>query len=150
MLAVSWSTASHYIIGIPFDLISRASRYGGQDEEDLRDLIRINARRLTYISETAGSWLVAVSAFLLTGFLVLGFWYRLEICQALFLIFAPMSLVFALSIGTARKLLEDDRETTYKRLKRHRLVIQIIGMISILITAMWGMYFNLSVGVLGS
>ena len=62
-----------------------------------------------------------------------------------------MSLVSLLSVYTARALHEKDHDldAVYKRLGRHRLIVQGIGMVSIFVTAMWGMYMNLSVGVLG-
>jgi hypothetical protein len=36
-----------------------------------------------------------------------------------------------------------------KRLLRHRLYSQMIGMVSIFVTALWGMYQNLNVGPFG-
>ena len=37
-LAVVWSSASHWILGVPIDLVYRAGRIGGQAERDLEDL----------------------------------------------------------------------------------------------------------------
>jgi len=148
-LAYAWSAASHYVIGVPFDVLARAVRYGGQAEADLKELVRINASRFTYIADTAGSWLVAFAFFALTGLGLMGFAYGVEFCQALFLIFAPMSLVFALSVRCARQIDHTSLPHIRTSLKRQRLAIQIIGMISILATSMWGMFHNLSTGVLG-
>ncbi|PTX55978.1 hypothetical protein C8N43_0627 [Litoreibacter ponti] len=147
-LAYAWSAASHYVIGVPFDVLARAAKYGGQVEEDLKDLVRINANRFIYIADNAGSWLTAFAFFALTGLMMMGFVYGVEFCQALFLIFAPMSLVFALSVRCARIVDHTSLEDIRVRLKRQRLAIQIIGMVSILITSMWGMFHNLSTGVL--
>ncbi|OSQ49285.1 component of SufBCD complex [Marivita geojedonensis] len=151
VLAVVWSSASHWVLGVPFDMVSRAKRRGGQAAEDLRDLLRINTGRLLYITEEAGLWIVAVGTFFLAGFVVLGWFYAVEIAQALFLIGFPMAMVSLLSVRTARLLRADGLEldAIYKRLSRHRLVVQAIGMVSIFVTAMWGMYVNLSIGVLG-
>lgn len=150
-LAVVWSTASHWVLGVPFDMVGRARRKGGQAAEDLTDLLRIYTSRLLYIADEAGLWVIASGAFFLTGFAVLGWVYWVEIAQALFLLAFPMSLVSLLSVHTARALHEKDHdlEAVYKRLGRHRLMVQGIGMVSIFITAMWGMYMNLSVGALG-
>ena len=30
VLAVAWSTASHWVLGIPFDMVMRARRHGGR------------------------------------------------------------------------------------------------------------------------
>jgi hypothetical protein len=150
-LAVAWSSASHWVLGVPFDMVSRARRKGGQAAEDLTDLLRINTTRLLYIADEAGLWVIASGTFFLTGFAVLGWVYWVEIAQALFLLGFPMSLVSLLSVYTARALPEKDHDldAVYKRLGRHRLIVQGIGMVSIFVTAMWGMYMNLSVGVLG-
>jgi len=81
-LAVVWSSVSHWVLGVPFDMIQRARKQGGQAEADLHDMVRINVNRLLYIA----------------------------------------------------------------RLSKHRVITQFIGMISIFVTAMFGMYQNLAVG----
>lgn len=151
VLAVVWSSASHWVLGVPFDMVGRARRRGGKAAEDLTDLLRINTARLLYIAEEAGLWIIGGGTFFLTGFAVLGWVYGVEIAQALFLLAFPMSLVSLLSVRTARALREkdEDLDAVYKRLGRHRLIVQAIGMVSIFVTAMWGMYVNLSIGVLG-
>lgn len=149
MLAYAWSAASHYVIGVPFDMLARAAKYGGDLETDLKDLVRINAARFIYIADMSGSWLIGFAFFALTGLGLLGFVYGLEICQALFLIAAPMAVVFALSVRCARRIDHSSISDIRLKLKRHRLAVQVIGMFSILVTSMWGMFHNLSVGVLG-
>jgi len=151
VLAVIWSSASHWILGVPYDMVTRARRRGAKAEDDLTNLLRINTGRLLYIAEEAGFLIVAAGTFFLAGFVVLGWVYHVEIAQALFLLGFPMSLVSLLSVRTARKLHETDQdlEAVYKRLARHRLAVQAIGMVSIFVTAMWGMYVNMSIGVLG-
>jgi hypothetical protein len=150
-LAVMWSTASHYVLGVPFDMVARARRAGGQSETDLEDMVRINTNRLLYIGRVSGLWLLGLGCFFLTGLAVLGFVYRLELAQALFLLGLPMSLVGLLSLSTARLIQTEDARGALlrKRLTRHRLYVQIIGMISIFVTALWGMYQNMAIGVLG-
>ncbi len=151
VLAVLWSSASHWVLGVPYDMVSRAKRRGGQDAEDLTDLLRINTGRILYIIEEAGLWIIAAGMFFLTGFFILGWFYAVEIAQALFLLGFPMAIVSMLSVRTARGLRnqDDSLDAVYKRLARHRLSVQAIGMVSIFVTAMWGMYVNLSIGVLG-
>ena len=58
-LSVIWSSASHWVLGVPFDMISRAKRHGGAAQDDLETMVRINTGRMLYIVRTAGSWLVA-------------------------------------------------------------------------------------------
>ncbi|SFB82896.1 hypothetical protein SAMN04488094_101673 [Tropicimonas isoalkanivorans] len=147
-LAVMWSTASHWVLGVPYDMITRARRFGGEAEEDLRDLVRIYVNRLLFIADTTGVWMLAFASFLLTTLALLGFVYGVEFAQAVFLLGLPMGLVFALSIRTARRIKSADGEGLYRMLARHRFMTQAIGMVSIAITAFWGMWQNLALGVL--
>lgn len=150
-LAVIWSTVSHWVIGVPFDMVLRAKRNGGSVADDLEALVQINSNRLTYISETAGLWITGIGFGLITGLALMGFVYDAEFAQALFLYLFPLSIVSLLSFRTARKinLLALKGPDLYKRLGRHRLMTQIIGMLAVFVTAMWGMYQNLAVGPLG-
>ena len=65
-LAVTWSTASHWVLGVPYDMVLRARRHGGQAETDLEDIVRINITRLLYIAREAGLILVTLGTFTLT------------------------------------------------------------------------------------
>ena len=150
-LAVMWSSASHWVLGVPYDMVLRARRVGGQSETDLEDITRVNVNRLLYIGRVSGLWILALLCFLLSGLIVLGFFYQVEFAQALFLLAFPMSLVGALNLSTAR-LIESEQsqgELLRKRLTRCRVYTQMIGTLSIFVTALWGMYQNLSIGVLG-
>lgn len=150
-LAVLWSTTSHWVLGVPYDMVLRARRHGGQPQIDLETLVRINTNRLLHISRISGLWLLGIGCFTLTTLGVLGFYYGIEFAQALFLLAFPMSIVGILSLSTAGliDMGEDTGDVLFKRLKKHRLITQVIGMISIFVTAMFGMYQNLSIGVLG-
>lgn len=149
-LAVVWSTASHWVLGVPFDMVHRARRQGGQAETDLVDITRVNVNRLLFIGRVSGLWILGFACFLLTMLALLGFWYGVEFAQALFLLAFPMSLVGLLSLSTARQIEAEgsEGELLYRRLARHRLKTQLIGTVSIFVTALWGMYQNLHVGVL--
>lgn len=149
-LAVVWSSVSHWVLGVPYDMIQRARRVGGQAELDFEDIARVNVNRLLYIGRVSGLWILGFVCFALSGLAVLGFWYHVEFAQAVFLLGFPMSLVGLLNLSTAR-LIESEGargELLQKRLMRCRLYTQLIGMVSIFITALWGMYQNMSIGVL--
>ena len=150
-VAVLWSSASHWVIGVPYDMIQRARRVGGQAEADLLDMVRIHVNRTLYIFDVSGVWLLALVSFLLSALAMLGFYYGIEFAQAVFLMAFPMSLVALLNLSFARRIqsLEPRIETVAKLLLRCRFYVQLIGMVSILVTSMWGMYQNLSIGVLG-
>lgn len=149
-LAVLWSSASHWVLGVPWDLITRARRRGGEAEEDMMLLVGVNVRRLLYIARNAGLWLVGVTAFLLSALALMGFWYWVEFAQAVFLLFAPMAIVGAASFRVARLIEQDapDPEMVWRRLFWHRLTIQGIGIVAIFVTAMWGMWQNLHMAIL--
>lgn len=150
-LAVLWSTTSHWVMGIPFDLIQKARRKGGDAMEDVQDLARINVNRILYISRISGLWLLGFSSFVLTGLAILGFYYHVEFAQAVLLLAGPMALVGLVAISTARVIHAQapHGEDLCKLLMRHRVYTQFIGMAAIFVTAMWGMYQTMSASVLG-
>ena len=92
--------------------------------------------------------LLTFLAFTLTSLGIMAFYYDVEFAQAVFLLAFPMTLVGALSLSTAHVIARDqpEGEALYARLSKHRVITQFIGMISIFITAMYGMYQNLAVG----
>jgi hypothetical protein len=150
-LAVIWSTASHWVLGVPYDMVLRAKRKGEQAEVDLEDMVRINCNRLLYIGRISGLWLLAFGSAVITALAIMGFWYDVEFAQALFFLVFPLSIIGLLSLSTARLITDEASagKLLQKRLGRHRLYTQIIGMLSVFVTAMWGMYQNLAVGPLG-
>lgn len=150
MLAVVWSSASHWVLGVPFDMVLRARRVGGQAEADLQAITRVNINRLLYIARVSGIWLIGLGCFCLSGLAVLGFAYAVEFAQALFLIGFPMSVVALLQLRTAQRIAAEGAvgAALHRRLSRCRLFTQMIGAVAIFVTALWGMYQNLSIGAL--
>jgi hypothetical protein len=151
MLAVMWSSASHWVIGVPFDLISRARRQGGALQTDLELVVRVQAGRLTNIADTAGTMLVAGLFFMLTVLGTLAIYYKIEFAQAVLLLMVPMTILSLMSLRTARLIEDSDGSgaALHRRLMRHRIMTQLLGMMSIFVTSMFGMYQNLHIGVLG-
>ncbi len=150
-LAVMWSTVSHYTLGVPQDLISRARRRGGQDAADVDVLAHIQARRRLAVMRSAGHWVTAFVATALTVMLVLGFGYGVEIAQALFLLLFPLSLTGVLALRAAARIEAFDERgaVLWKRLSRLRFWTQVIGMLAIFVAAMWGMWQIMNTSVLG-
>lgn len=150
-LAVLWSTVSHYVLGVPHDLVRRAHREGGQSLQDVETLAHIYVRRLLFIARAAGLVLIAVISFLVTGLLVLALFYSVEFAQAVLCLLVPMLVIGALTLRTCL-IVEASAlsgEALLNRLGRHRIVVQTIGMISLFFTGMFGMYQNLTLGVFG-
>ncbi len=150
-LAVLWSTTSHWVLGVPYDMVVRARRHGGQAEVDLQDIVRINSNRLLYIARVAGLWLLGFVCFVMTTLGILAFYYWIEFAQALFMLAFPMIFVGLLSLLTARRMQNEapTGKALRGRMMIHRITTQIIGMFAIFGTAMFGMYQNLSIGAFG-
>jgi len=129
-------------------MIHRARKKGGQAEIDLHDIVRINVNRLLYIGQVSGLILLCLVSFVLTSLGVMAFWYDVEFAQALFLLGFPMALIGALTMSTAKVIARDNPQgdALYARLNKHRVITQFIGMLSVFVTSMFGMYQNLDVG----
>ncbi|KNG95282.1 hypothetical protein [Pseudaestuariivita atlantica] len=149
-LAVMWSTASHWVLGVPFDMVSRARRNGGEAQDILETMVNINVNRILYISEVSGISLLTLTSFLLSGLAVLGFFYGVEFAQAVFLLLLPLALLTLLNIRTARVINSAGLtgEALRRQLSIHRVWVQAMGVVSIFVTALWGMFQNLSYGVI--
>ncbi|WP_295531465.1 component of SufBCD complex [uncultured Thioclava sp.] len=147
-LAVVWSSASHWVLGVPWDMVGRARRKGAQAENDLVTLTLINARRLNVIWADAGVAIAIVLPFLLSFLGFTGFFYGAEIAQAVFLFALPLSAVFALSMSLAHRLCAQSgdglgSDLVIRALSRHRVWVQAIGIAAIIVTSFWGMFQNL-------
>ncbi len=147
VLAIVWSTASNWVLGVPFDMVLRARRQGAGALSDLETLVRINVSRILFIARESGSWLAGFSTFILTVLGTLAFLYNVEFAQAVFLIALPLKLVGVLSLAAATRIEAQGLrgDALCRVLQRHRTWTQIVGMISIFITALYGMYQNLVV-----
>jgi hypothetical protein len=144
MLAVVWSATSHRVLGVPFDMIQRAKRQGGAAMTDLEDMVRINVNRALFISRESGLWLAGLVTFLHTALALLAFWYGVEFAQAVILMALPLTLVGVLGLAAAARIETDGvaGEALCRLLMRHRVWTQLIGMVSIFVTAIFGMYQN--------
>lgn len=150
-LAVLWSTTSHFVIGVPHDMIRRAWRDDGQTLSDVEQLAHIYTRRLLFIARTGGMFLVGFLAFVITGLSVLAVHYAVEFAQAVLCLAIPMTLVGALTLRTCLRIEAEDLrgEALLHRLRTHRMAVQTVGMFSLFFTGMFGMYQNLTLGVFG-
>ena len=145
VLAIMWSTLSHWVLGIPYDLVQRARTGDEECVDDVNLLVRVNCRRILKLADLSGTAMVAGSAFVITSLVVLGWVYGVEFCQAIVLLVLPLILVTALSVRTARLMTENGFEDVALMLRRHRLMVQGMGVVFIFLTALWGMYVNVSV-----
>jgi hypothetical protein len=149
LLGLAWTRTTHRVLGVPWDMVARARRDRGRAEDDLHDLLRVNVLRMIETGERAGVWLLAAISAVLTALGVLGLAYRVEFAQASFLLLAPLVLVWGLSLGAARDLAAGRAEgdALYVRLNRLRRIVQAVGLATIFVTAVVGMWSNLAAGL---
>ncbi|HBN30887.1 MAG TPA: component of SufBCD complex, partial [Rhodobacteraceae bacterium] len=103
VVAVTWSSTSHYTLGVPFDMVTRARKTEeGAAQDDLEHLVMINCNRMLHILDVSGVWLVGIGFFVLTVLGLFGFFYKIQLAQAVFLLLAPLSVVAVLSTQNAR------------------------------------------------
>lgn len=144
VLAIMWSTVSHWVLGVPFDLVLRARRGHAQAAQDLRVLTEVNVNRILSLVELSGPIMAAVAAFLITGLAVLGWGYSNEFSQAVFLLALPILLIGGWSVRTANKLRDSGYEDIPGTLRWHRVGVQALGVVFIFLTAFWGMLVNVN------
>jgi 4-hydroxybenzoate polyprenyltransferase len=138
VIAVTWSMASYWVLGIPYDVILR-----GREEEgvpDLEDLVRINVTRMLVTARDSGAVMLGIAVFLLTALLVLAVWYRVELAQAFLFLLVPLMVLAWRSLLLAQRIYRDEpRGAELARLLlRHRLLTQGIGMAAIFLAALFG------------
>ena len=144
-LAVIWSTASHWVLGVPYDMVTRARHEGGTALDDLETMVRINVARMLHMSRSYGYVLIGVLCFLISVLAILGFAYHAEFAQAVLLLFVPLCILGYLSLRVAVKIEagQGHGDALFRRLMWHRLSVQVLGMVAIFVTALYGMYVNL-------
>ncbi|MEM9524259.1 MAG: component of SufBCD complex [Pseudomonadota bacterium] len=154
MLAAAWLAASRRIIGVPFDMITRAQRDRGKALDDLIAVTKANVNRILYLADMAGIAMIAAMCFLLTFLVGIGFFYHVEFAQAVFFVLLPMLAVWWMGVRTARRIRignwegEEGEAALFLLLKRHRLRIHILGATAIVATGVWGTHWNMSQSVL--
>jgi len=150
-LAVLWSTMSHFVLGIPFDLVLKAKSQGSDKIRELEMMAHVNITRTLEVVEVSGVVLTALWSTLLSVLFVLGVFYGVEFAQAVLLMLAPVSLVLFLSYRRARKIRFEDAlgQELIRHLSHHRNYVRLIGMVSVMVTGVFGMYQNMVTGPLG-
>jgi hypothetical protein len=149
-LAVLWSSTSYWVLGVPFEMIQRGRREGGQPQQDVEDLVRINVARLLHMVDRRSWLIIGMAAFWMTSLALLAFFYDIEFAQAVFLLAFPMGIVVWISVWSSRRIAagENSGEALYRRLIVHRRIVQTIGMLAIAVTAFYGTWQNVSASIL--
>jgi hypothetical protein len=127
ILAVLWSSTSYWVLGVPFDMITRGRRHGGQAQQDVEDMVRINATRLLDVIDRALPAVMGIASFWFSALAMLGFYYGIEFAAAVFMLLAPVVLVVWQSVRVCRRIMagENQGQALYRQLIVHRRVTQV-------------------------
>ena len=142
LAVVAWAGASHWLIGVPFDVLYFARSGKAESVQDLEALVSVNVRRIMFFQGMAGMLFTGLISFLLTAMLVAGFYYGIELGRGMFVLAAPLTLIMAINVRLAQELHNAPLtgEALVKRMFAVRLRTQVIGMIAIFGTAVYGSY----------
>lgn len=142
LLGLVWTRVIHSPFGVPFDMLRRADRNDVMAVGDVEALSAIEIRHRDEITTALGPWAIALWAFALTLLAVLGLRYGIEPAQALLLLAVPLALVRWLVTRAQRRIVSGGLTGAELRmvLRRLRAVVQAVGMVSVFVTALWGMF----------
>lgn len=146
---VTWSIASNWLIGVPFDMLFRARKYGAAQMADIEVLVDVNIRRIVEINRIFGAFITALLAFILSALAMMGFYYGWEFAQGMFILGAPLSIIVMINMRLAHQLVATPLtgRDLIRRLFIIRLWTQIVAMVTMFFTAMYGMYYMLAAQV---
>lgn len=134
---VAWSMTAHWTLGVPYDALRQAEKYGGEFAEHCDLQAHINARRLIYYFDRGGAYFIAFIAFMLALIGGWGFFQGIELAQAAFVLAAPLLLTSVFSVRLAYRIKNEvlEGEALRKALRKRRVWNQSIGMIAIIFAA---------------
>jgi hypothetical protein len=149
-LAALWSSVSHWVLGVPHDMIQRARREGGQAQADVEDLVGSTSTGFC-------TWLIPGRCSGRDGRVLVvrptgpGLLVRRGICAGCGVaVRADDAGGLGFSVRVSRKIVAEAAtgEALFRRLTIHRRVVQVIGMLAITVTAFYGTWQNISVSIL--
>lgn len=147
MIAVSWSRITYFTLGAGMHDTREAVKNGGQDMQDVENLLTINARRLTQAIDDFGVWIIAIATFLIATIATLGFWFSFELMQAATLFVVGITLAFIVTLRFANRIVSQDLSGTAlcKAYFKCRTIKQFIGMFMIFVISFYGAYYTVIV-----
>ncbi|MSU89951.1 hypothetical protein GE300_10055 [Rhodobacteraceae bacterium 2CG4] len=148
---VAWSMASHFAMGVPYDMIVEANRETAEDGPWARAteaMILAQAFRFTAMARRFGVAAAAAVAFLLSMLVTLGLHTDIEFARAVATILGPLTLIYVLTVRTAFRIEQTHaRGAALRRMIRtQRLQNQMIGLMAIAIAvavAVWEVMRNI-------
>ena len=143
IIAVTWSRATHFLLGAGLHDVRDALRNGGADMDDLEMLIDINARKLTRAVDHYGVWGSAIVMFLIATIATLGFKFDIELMQACALLLVGLLCGFLVNIRFAQRVVDQKLrdKALCKAFNRFRTIKQFVGMVAIFLTSFYAAYY---------
>lgn len=146
-VVLSWSATSHFILGVPYDLIVRANREGGAWSEHCDALAHAQIFRLTRAFEEYGAAITCIVFFGLGAVGSLAFYLDWEAARALFVLLLPLTLVHGFTVPLAFRLKRDNVRgaALRKALGWRRFWHQVAGLFAIILVtaaAVWELVRN--------
>lgn len=143
ILVVMWSRVTHFSLGVGLHDIRDASKNGGQDMQDVEDLIDINSRKLVQTIDNYGVILFFVGTFFIATIATLGFRFEYELMQASALLLIGSVLAFLLTIRFAYVQQHGERrgDALCKAFMRLRMFKQFVGIATIFIISFYSAYY---------
>ncbi|MGJ8587124.1 MAG: hypothetical protein ACSHXW_03140 [Yoonia sp.] len=143
---VTFAVASNWLLGVPFDMLFRARKLDAPHLADLEAVVDVNVRRIVEINAYFGVAITVMVAFSLSVLVILSVFYRFELAQGLLALAAPLTLIMVMNMRLAHQLHAAplSGRDLVQRLFRVRLWTQVVSMIALFFTAMYGMYSVIS------
>lgn len=150
MLAVSWSLATYWTLGVGHHEAMEARNKGGQHLSDFELVVNIYCRRLAEGIDQFGNGAALIGSFLLSIMATMGFWFGMVFMQGLFLLVFPLLIANIMTVVLAKRQVSAPLvgQNLIQRYRRLRLLKQGFGVFSILLISIWGAYSTLRIQVL--
>lgn len=142
---VAWSLASHFTLGVPYDMVLEAQREKSEDGpwmQAAEAMILAQAFRFTSYTDRFGPILMGVSAFVLSVLTTLGTLGDLEFARAMLTLVFPITLIYIVSIRGAFHIRDNGIRGAdlLVRIKWMRIYNQLIGLIGVAMAVTLAIY----------
>ncbi|MGR3490610.1 MAG: component of SufBCD complex, partial [Shimia sp.] len=112
---------------------------------EVEALAFIHSARMVRMDAKAGLLVLGLGSLVLTSLSLMAVLYGIEVAQAGLLLVGPFAVVWLLTLRLAHRLAgrPEQGEVLLATFSRHRFQVQILAVLSIFVTALFGMYHNL-------
>jgi hypothetical protein len=143
IIAVTWSRATHFLLGAGLHDVRDALKNGGQDMIDVETLININARKLMHAIDRYGVGLCAITTFFIATIVTLGFKFEIELMQAAAFLLIGLLCGFLVSLRFAHRVVDQKLlgEALCAAFNKFRTYKQFVGITAIFLTSFYAAFY---------